>query len=639
MRITVPVWVIKLLTSRWMVIVVVFLFLPEICPGQTERDSLLSIIHLHQKDTSQVRALLELGGLTDDYLEGRSFYQQALVLSVVLKNKKLELATYQGITKLSRIFSHPDSAFYYGAKATQLAKALGDDNAVASVHIDIGNVYLNSHNYFKALSEFIAAAQILDSLKSNPKDQMTAYANIGNVQFLLENYDKSIDYMNQALLISKEIKYDLGTAYCYKVLGRVYRKQKKFELAKEAYQQSLSIYTRLDDRFQIAEVRQSLGNLYLDTNLFNEALEEYGKSLRISKSIQNVNQNAYAYAALGFTWNELKNYPKAFAYFDSTLAAAKGINPYLEMDSYYNLAEMSEKLGDKQRALTHFKRYSLLRDSLNKVENRAAAEEMEAKYQNTAQQNEIVLLKKDQELQTLALHKQRANTTLIIIVLFSVLVIGSLLLNRYRVMNRIKRQLALEQMRQTISRDLHDDIGSALSSINILSKVAQEEKDNTQNYLQRISDQSAKMMETMGDMVWSINPKNDSLEQVIVRMREFATEILDTQNIALEFVDNIPINLVLDAEKRRNLFLIFKEVINNAAKYSQATQVKVRLSQINNDIHLHISDNGKGFDESTVKAGNGLRNVRERAAEIGGSLMIKSESGKGTAVELQLHLG
>lgn len=217
--------------------------------------------------------------------------------------------------------------------------------------------------------------------------------------------------------------------------------------------------------------------------------------------------------------------------------------------------------------------------------------------------------------------------------------IGSLLLNRYRVMNRIKRQLALEQMRQTISRDLHDDIGSALSSINILSKVAQEEKDNTQNYLQRISDQSAKMMETMGDMVWSINPQNDSLEQVIVRMREFATEILDAQNIALEFTDNIPVNLVLNAEKRKNLFLIFKEVINNAAKYSQATQVKVSLSKIHNDVHLHISDNGKGFNETTVRAGNGLRNLRERATEIGGTLMIKSESGKGTAVDLQMHLG
>ncbi len=625
--------------SKYFRVWILFGMISHLCIAQSKMDSLQGIILRNTGDSTQILALLELGSLSDDYPESSQYYQQALLLSDLLHLEKFKLAAFQELTKLNRVFSHPDSAFYYGEKAIQLAQALGNANAVADVHIDLGNVYLNTFNYLKALSEFIVAAEILDSLRSNPKNQMIAYANIGNVEFLLENYDKAIDYTKQALLTSQEIKYDPGTGFCYKTLGRIYRKQKKFELATQAYQESLSIYTKLDNKFQLAEIHLSLGNLYFDTNKFKEALIEYNKSLRINKSIQDANQNAYVYAAIGATWNVLENYPKALAYFDSTLMAAKGINPYLEMDSYENLAGINEKLGNHKQALAHFKRYSVLRDSITKIENRSVAGEMEAKYQNTAKQNEIELLTKERELQQAKLKRQQANIILTVIVLISAIMIGSLLLNRYRVMNRIKRQLALEQMRQTISRDLHDDIGSALSSINILSKVAQEEKDNTQNYLQRISDQSAKMMETMGDMVWSINPQNDSLEQVIVRMREFATEILDAQNIALEFTDNIPVNLVLDAEKRKNLFLIFKEVINNAAKYSQATQVKVSLSKIHNDVHLHISDNGKGFNETTVRAGNGLRNLRERATEIGGTLMIKSESGKGTAVDLQMHLG
>ncbi len=206
-------------------------------------------------------------------------------------------------------------------------------------------------------------------------------------------------------------------------------------------------------------------------------------------------------------------------------------------------------------------------------------------------------------------------------------------------MNRIKRQVELENMRQNISRDLHDDIGSALSSINIPSKVAQLEKDgNTQNYLQRIGDQSAKMMETMGDMVWTINPRNDSMEQVMVRMREFATEILGAQNIAIAFDEKIPAGVILNSEKRRNLFLIFKEAINNAAKYSDASHLKISLVKVNQQLHLQVIDNGKGFDEATVKAGNGLRNLRERAIEVGGVLTIKSELGKGTEVELRLPI-
>jgi two-component system sensor histidine kinase UhpB len=605
------------------------------CFSQITEDSLLSILNQDKRDTTQVRVLLELGSISDEYEKAVLYYHQALLLIASLKNKEFELAAYQGLTKLNRSISHPDSAFYYGEKAIQLAETFGNANAVADVHIDIGNVYLNTFNYLKALSEFIAAAEILDSLKTNPKSQMTAYANIGNVQFLLENYDKSIDYMNEALLISKEIKYDLGTGYCYKTLGRIYRKQRKFELATQAYQESLFIYTRLDNKFQLAEVRLSLGNLYFDTNQFNEALEEYGKSLSINKSIQNDNQNAFVYAAIGATWNVLENYPKATVYFDSTLMAAKGVNPYLEMDSYQNLAEISEKMEAHKQALVHFKRFSVLRDSITELENRSVAEEIEAKYQNTAKQNEIEQLKKEKELQE---QVRKANTFLISLALISIVVISTLLINRYRVMNRIKRQAELERMRQNIARDLHDDIGSTLSSINIMSKVAMNQVDNL-SHLQKISTYSGRMMETMSDMVWSINPVNDSVEQMIVKMKEFAGEILEPKNMQYDFTyDESVVDIRLDVEKRKSIFLIFKEAINNTAKYSEATQVVIQLNRTKDTLTLKIQDNGKGFDSLTVTRGNGLRNMAARAQGIKGISEQMSEPGKGTTISVQVPI-
>lgn len=607
----------------------------NLCFSQSETDSLQSIIVLDKKDTTHVRALLELGSISNDYTESNQHYQQALLLATSLNNQRLELEIYQGLTKLNRSFTHPDSAFYYGKRATQLARHLGNLNAVADVHIDIGNVYLNSFNYLKALSEFIEAAKILDSLKTNPKSQMTAYANIGNVQLLLENYDKSIEYINKAIVISKEIEYDLGTGFCYKTLGRIYRKQKQFELATEAYQESLSIYTSLDNKFQIAEINLSLGNLYFDTHQFKEALNEYGKALSINKSIQNASQNAYVYAALGSTWNVLEDYPKAIAYFDSTLLAAKGINPYLEMDSYQNLAGISEKIGANKNALIHFKRYSDLRDSLAIIENRAVAEEMEAKYQNTAKQNEIELLRKDQELQS---QRQKANTTLIVLVLFSITIISALLINRYRVMNRIKRQAELENMRQNIARDLHDDIGSTLSSINIMSKLAMQQNDNS-SHLQKISTYSSHMMETMSDMVWSINPVNDSVEQMLAKMKEFAGEMLEPKNIQYEFAhDNSVSEIRLDVEKRKSLFLIFKEAINNIAKYSEASQVFIRLSYTTGVLHMQVQDNGKGFDASVNTSGNGLKNMAARAQAIKGKWTQLTETGKGTSIAIEIPI-
>jgi signal transduction histidine kinase len=145
-------------------------------------------------------------------------------------------------------------------------------------------------------------------------------------------------------------------------------------------------------------------------------------------------------------------------------------------------------------------------------------------------------------------------------------------------------------------------------------------------------------MEDIGDMVWSINPRNDSIDQVIIRMREFATEIFEIKNIEYHFSETIQDDLVLTADQRKNLFLIFKETVNNATKYSQASLVEINLHQQDHTLVMRVKDNGRGFDEQTVKNGNGLRNLRERAKEIKGRLILKSALGEGTEVELILPI-
>jgi signal transduction histidine kinase len=165
-----------------------------------------------------------------------------------------------------------------------------------------------------------------------------------------------------------------------------------------------------------------------------------------------------------------------------------------------------------------------------------------------------------------------------------------------------------------------------------------EKNGNTQTYLQRIGDQSARMMEDMGDMVWSINPRNDSMSQVLIRMREFASEIFELKNIEYQFSEKGTENLVLNADQRKNLFLIFKESINNAAKYSQATTVEINIEQQDQTLIMSIKDNGQGFDEQKIKAGNGLRNLRERAKEINATLELRSTVGAGTEVNLNVPI-
>jgi two-component system, NarL family, sensor histidine kinase UhpB len=204
----------------------------------------------------------------------------------------------------------------------------------------------------------------------------------------------------------------------------------------------------------------------------------------------------------------------------------------------------------------------------------------------------------------------------------------------------------MERMRNTIARDLHDDIGSTLSSINIISQLALKDanaclpdRQGSTTHFQRIAQHSSTMMESMSDIVWSINPHNDSMEQVISKMKEFASEILDPIDVAFSFSGEEHLDEVtLDVSLRKNLFLIFKEAINNAAKYSKASSVDIAFSKSGKGLQLTITDNGKGFDVANDKSGNGLRNMKERASAIKGLVEINSSLNNGTTVLVAIPL-
>jgi len=208
---------------------------------------------------------------------------------------------------------------------------------------------------------------------------------------------------------------------------------------------------------------------------------------------------------------------------------------------------------------------------------------------------------------------------------------------------RIRQLVEMEKVRGRIARDLHDDMGSTLSTINILSEMAKMKVDKdtkkTSEYISKISDNSHRMMEAMDDIVWSINPMNDSMQRITARMREFATGLLEAKNIEVEFkVDEAVKNLTLDMESRRDFFLIFKEAVNNIAKYSGCTHVVIEIHVQSSKVIMSIRDNGQGFDVQQADNGNGLTNMKKRAQSLKGNLTIESVIGVGTKVKLEAPL-
>ncbi|XVJ65274.1 MAG: hypothetical protein HEQ40_03560 [Lacibacter sp.] len=208
---------------------------------------------------------------------------------------------------------------------------------------------------------------------------------------------------------------------------------------------------------------------------------------------------------------------------------------------------------------------------------------------------------------------------------------------------RIKRILAVEKIRNRVARDLHDDMGSTLSTINILSSMAKAKLNTdvqkTGEYINKISDNSQRMMEAMDDIVWAIKPANDSMHKVVGRMREFATNVFEAKDIDLEFkADEAVNNVNINMEARRDFFLIFKEAVNNAAKYSKCDKAIVEVYVDHQKLILKVTDNGIGFDVKAADGGNGLGNMQKRADALRGKMQIHSSPGEGTMVTLTVPL-
>src|SRR5258705_10125326 len=216
-----------------------------------------------------------------------------------------------------------------------------------------------------------------------------------------------------------------------------------------------------------------------------------------------------------------------------------------------------------------------------------------------------------------------------------VMAVAAALYSFYRY--RIGQILLLQRIRNKIATDLHDDIGSTLNSISVFSEVAKKDSAKRDQALQMIGESSRKIVDSMSDIVWSINPDNDSLDKIIFRMRSLSYNLLKAKKIECSFsADENLSGIKLPMEIRRNFYLIFKEALNNLVKYSLASHASILISREHGSITCIIRNNGVGFDNSQKYAGNGLGNMKKRAEEIDAGLSIESVIGKGTSIELNL---
>jgi signal transduction histidine kinase/ligand-binding sensor domain-containing protein len=205
----------------------------------------------------------------------------------------------------------------------------------------------------------------------------------------------------------------------------------------------------------------------------------------------------------------------------------------------------------------------------------------------------------------------------------------------------LERQATLDRERTRIARDIHDDIGNLLTQVTLLSGLTlrdRGEPEKTGEHARQISSTVEQVTSSLDEIVWAVNPRNDTLPQLIDYIGQFTIEFMQTAGIPcrLDLPDHPP-HRAVSTEVRHNLFLVVKEALNNVVRHSGANEVSLRVAVTEQMLELTIQDNGRSFETALVNgSSNGLRNMRQRMDELGGKFQVGNNPGAGTRILLSV---
>ncbi len=526
-------------------------------------------------------------------------------------------------------FSYPDTAFVYGKQANELSEKLDFDNGRLYSLISINAALYCMGNYSLELDY---AFKLLPLSKRMKDINATGFSfgAVGDSYLNLGEYSTAMKYYKEVLKLG--IREKLPELHrMYSMLAPVFIQMRQYDSALYYAKKGFTLfktslyYTSHDWNMLWSQscAYTTLGEAFEGKNIYDSALYYYRLSLPVSDSLSMKINKIIAYNGMAAVFKQQHNFDSAKYYAQKVLFETPLVmSPSEKQKAADLLTAIYEQQHNADSSLKYLHIAIQLKDSLYNHEKMMAFQNV--LYKENEKKHAI-------EIATTAL-QNRYRLYFIIAGLMVVFAVSFIMI-------RNKRQKKLESMRNSIADDLHDDIGSALSSINIMSELAKQKSPEASPLLTSIGESTSSIQENMSDIIWAVNPKNDRLENVMQRMNLFASEILEAKNIELDFADATLLPaLKLTMEQRKNFYLFFKEAINNAAKYSDAKKVEVCIAQKDHSVEMNIRDDGKGFDTAKIFNGNGMGSLKKRAAELNADFKITSCINEGTDVQLKFKI-
>jgi len=539
-----------------------------------------------------------------------------------------KVITFLNLSNAYQLYS-PDSSFIYAQRALSLADKLHYDWGIFWSEATVNGALTILGNYPQQLDYAFKARELATKMNA-PHELCVASAMLSNCYYNLGDFNTSLKYLREAMKLENQFLPD-NRCYTFAPLSRIFiglnQPDSALLYAKKVYEQLKSDSRLREDSYDrkalISAISPFMGNAFAGKGYYDSALFYYRMGIPMSTVAYIKTDLVDSYNGVAAVYKATGNYDSAIWYAEKVLAEKiSKTYPAGMLKAVNTLADIYQVQNNADSSLKYLRMVVSLKDSLFNREKTTAVQNLVFREQE-----------KQKEIETSRIRIQSEYEMYFLVAgLIAILIIAGVLYRN----NRLRH---LQNVRNSIADDLHDDIGSTLSSISIMSELAKQKLPHALPLLSSIGESTIAIQENMSDIIWTIKSEYDRFENVLQRMNQFASEILDAKNIELDFAADASVAASrLTMKQRKNIYLFFKEAINNAAKYSSAKKVSVCIAQSDHHIEMNIKDDGKGFDTAAMSDGNGMNNLKKRAAELNAHYKIISHINKGTVVQLHFKI-
>jgi signal transduction histidine kinase len=579
---------------------------------------------------------------------------------------------------ISRTYdNYPDKAMVYAKELLTLSEKIGNRYGIGQACNALGSIYDQKSDYRTALAFYERALKMRKAVGfwSGVSD---CYNNIAVIYSKQANYSLALQYMLKALTINKQAKDDFGMAGTYNNIGVLYLSQENYPEALKNFFSCLKILNRLKDDSTMSIIEQNIGEIYFRQGKSNDALPHLEKGLKLAKSSGNMYSESNNYNSLAMVYEQKGQLDEALKYFENALLltekiddgygraqshlhigwicfrkgntdkAIKYITAGLDMarksgelellqKGYQNLAEIYNSNRDYKLAYQNHILYKQITDSIFNIDKREKFDQLQLRYDARISRDSLKAVQKIREnkLKDDAIVQRNQRNVVYTILGLIMLFLIILMIQRNKIA-KVKRQRALEEERNRISRDLHDNLGAQLSTVRMLmAGLAEPAGRNTQ----QIAENSISLLDA------SINDLRnvmDEMQNTVLIEKGYlaATEILINkvkQTGSIEFsLSHHKMDERASTQVEHQLYRVTQELVNNTLKYAKASTVTLELLRSSGGLTLMYEDDGVGFDMATIKKGYGLRNIEIRIKSVGGKVIFDSMPGAGMRVTIEI---